>query len=183
MPTDRWRDERTAQSIDNAPRARSSHSVAQAMALQDVPFDLALRVRSNSKNPRKLRMHLVLLGLALVLLTTTQSVRATPWITGEELLELVTYPPSAKNNFDLTPKQYLDAERARLYIEGVHDYSEGKSSWCYSKGYQPKPDVMREAVEIGLRKLPPEQLKRNAADLIVEIWSKRWPCTDRKETQ
>jgi hypothetical protein len=126
---------------------------------------------------------LILLGLSCSLLTAAQPVRATPWMTGEGLLELATYPPGAKNNFDLTPKQYLDAERARLYIEGVHDNSEGKSSWCYRKGYQPKPDVMREAVEMGLRKLPPEQLKRNAADLIVEIWGQRWPCADRKEAQ
>lgn len=126
---------------------------------------------------------LMFLTLSCALFAATTPVRATPWMTGKELLTLVTYPPDAKNNFDLNAKRYLDAERARLYIEGVHDISEGKSFWCLKKGHMPKPDVMREAVEIGLRQLPAEQLRRNAADLIVEIWGRRWPCSIRKESR
>lgn len=98
-----------------------------------------------------------------------------PWMTGERLLQLVTFRPGVKNNFDLTPAEFVDAERARAYIEGVHDLSEGKS-WCYSQRYQPGPDALLDNVYTDLRSLSPAQLKRNAAELIVEIWQRRWPC-------
>jgi hypothetical protein len=125
---------------------------------------------------------LTLIALAVALSVNSEQAGAAPWMTGERLLELLTYRPGVKGNFDLTPKEYLDAERARLYIEGVHDNSEGKS-WCYGTRYQAGPDAMREAVEMALPKLSREQLKRNAADLIIEIWGKRWPCAARKEVR
>lgn len=122
---------------------------------------------------------LILLCVFLTLPLYAQSLKDGPWMTGERLLRMLTYPPGAKNNFDLTPDQYIDSERARSYIDGVHDMSEGKS-WCYSERYQPGDEALHADVVMGLRKLPPGQLKRNAADLIVEIWGKRWPCADRR---
>jgi hypothetical protein len=118
---------------------------------------------------------LTLLGLALVIPCSAQPVAVAPWMSGARLVAMVTFPPSAKGNLDLTPEQYLNAERARLYIEGVHDATEGKA-WCYSERYRPGPDALRDDAEAGLRALPPAQLKGNAADLIVEIWRKKWPC-------
>lgn len=90
-----------------------------------------------------------------------------------------TYRAGVKNNFDLTPEEYVNAERARAYIEGVHDLSEGKS-WCYSQRYEPGPDALLDDIYVGLHKLPPQLLKGNAADLIVDIWRKKWPCPDRR---
>lgn len=118
-----------------------------------------------------------LLFLALPL--HAQSVKDTPWWTGEKLLrQLFSGPPNAKGNFDLTPDQYLDSETARAYIEATHDLTEGKA-WCYSKRYHPGPDALLDDIMVGLRKLPQEQLKRNAGELITEIWSKKWPCPER----
>lgn len=121
-----------------------------------------------------------LLCLAVALPAGAQPVSAVPWMTGERLLKMVTFPPGTKGNFDLTREQYLEAQRARYYIEGVHDNSEGKS-WCYSERYQPGPDALLDDIYSGLRKLPPARLKRNAADLITEIWATRWPCPGRRK--
>jgi hypothetical protein len=106
-----------------------------------------------------------------------QPAHAVPWVSGAQLLELLTVPAGVPNALSMTPKQYLDAERARLYVEGVHDRALATGpKWCPNAQYPPKPDVMHEAVLIGLRKLPPDQLRRSAADLVIEIWSARWPC-------
>lgn len=121
----------------------------------------------------------ILLCMALLPPVAAQPVKEAPWMTGELLLKMVTYRAGVKNNFDLTPDEYVNAERARAYIEGVHDMSEGKA-WCYSRRYEPGPDALLDDIYVGLRKLPPQLLKRNAADLIVEIWRKKWPCPDRR---
>lgn len=123
---------------------------------------------------------MILLCMAVAFPASAQPAAAIPWMTGERLLRMVTFPPGAKGNFDLTPQQYLEAERARYYIEGVHDTTEGKS-WCYSERYQPGPDALLDDIYAGLRKLSAAQLKRNASDLITEIWAKRWPCPDRRK--
>ncbi|GAB3417465.1 hypothetical protein NX774_14780 [Massilia agilis] len=125
---------------------------------------------------------LIVLALFVATLSAAAQTGKPPWMTGERLLQLVAYPPTAKGNFDLTPKQHLDAERARAYVEGVHDSSDGQR-WCNSKQVPAGPDALREAVEMNLRKLPPDQLKRNAADLVIETWASRWPCTDRRDAR
>lgn len=118
--------------------------------------------------------------LVTALPATAQPISVAPWMTGERLLKMVTFAPGSKGNFDLTPEQYLDAQRARFYIEGVHDKSEGKS-WYYSARYQPGPDALLDNIYAGLRKLPRAQLKRNASDLITEIWAATWPCPDQRK--
>jgi len=67
-----------------------------------------------------------------------------------------------------------------MYIHGVHDATEGKS-WCYGHVGKPKPDILEDAAIDGIRGLPRRQLKRNASDLIVEIWRARYPCSKGKE--
>ncbi len=100
-------------------------------------------------------------------------------MTGSMLLELITFPPDVHSTFDLSPGQYLDLERGYKYLDGVRGATAGKS-WCYSKQYPAKPDTMYGAAIDGLKQLPAAQLKRKAADLIVDIWSKRWPCGARR---
>ena len=126
-------------------------------------------------------MRALLVGLAITLPCAAQPVAVAPWMTGGRLVEMIAFPPSAKGNFDLTREQFLAAEQARLYIEGVHDATEGKS-WCYSERHRPGPDALRDQAEVGLRALPREQLKRNAADLIVEIWRSKWPCANGRRS-
>lgn len=119
-------------------------------------------------------------ALILVVLSaapcSAQPVRDAPWMTGERLLRLMTYgslpgPRSAE--------QDLDYERARLYIDGVHDTSEG-TSWCYSERSRPGREALQSDVAYWLRKMEPSQLNRNAADLVVDIWRRRWPCAQRR---
>lgn len=91
---------------------------------------------------------------------------AAPWMTGAQLLQKLARPS--------------DAREAEAYIEGIHDATEHKE-WChsdYSGRVTPKqrPTDMLAGILDGLRALPPAQLKRNAADLVVEIWQDKWPC-------
>lgn len=127
---------------------------------------------------------LVLFGLALTaaLPCQAQRVDVAPWMTGAQLLQLLTLPAGAKNGLDLTPGQYDAAERGRAYVEGVHDATEGKT-WCYSERYHPGPGALMGDVIGGLRALPSEQLKRNASALIEEIWARKWPCGERRKSQ
>ncbi|MFL6672405.1 MAG: Rap1a/Tai family immunity protein [Massilia sp.] len=120
-----------------------------------------------------------LVAVALSGTALAQPVSQVPWMTGERLVQLTTAAPGAKGNFDLTREQYRDHERVRNYVEGVHDATEGKD-WCYSEKYHPGPSALQEDAVWGLRKLPPDQLKRNAADLIVGIWRKKWPCGGKR---
>lgn len=119
---------------------------------------------------------LILLGLLAAGACMAQPANVAPWLTGARLLTMLTYPPG-KGTFDLTPEQYADKENARFYIDAVHDATEGKA-WCYSERYRLGPLVLHEDVVIGLRALPPAQLQRNAAELVTEIWRKKWPCQD-----
>jgi hypothetical protein len=118
----------------------------------------------------------------LILVTTlaastaaAQPVSVAPWMTGQHLLELYALPAGAKSEADLTPRQYVDLRSAQLYLHGVHDATEGRE-WCYDRKYRPKPDVIEDAALAALRALPPEQLKRSAAELVVAAWRSKWPC-------
>jgi hypothetical protein len=105
-----------------------------------------------------------------------QPVSQAPWMTGEKLLRLISY--GSLPGFQSAEKE-LDFERARHYIDGVHDLSEGKA-WCYSARHQPGREALQSDVTYWLKKVPPDQLQRNAADLIVEIWQRRWPCPSQE---
>ena len=102
-------------------------------------------------------------------------------MTGQRLVDLQKTPPNAQNNLQLTPSQYLDDRRAESYMDGVHDATEGKG-WCYDAKSKPKPDTIKETVIWTLRAMPPDQLKRNAADLIVEILAAKYPCLTTKRS-
>jgi hypothetical protein len=122
--------------------------------------------------------------LTITLPSAAQSVRDYPWLNGERLLKL--YSQDGKEVFRKGHGKFsrdelasyhdqMNEARADAYIDGIHDMSEGKA-WCYSEKYHPKPDTLRDEVLVELRKLPKDQLKRNAADLIVEVWASKWPC-------
>jgi hypothetical protein len=130
-----------------------------------------------------MRAAIVLVG-ALALPCAAQPAAVAPWMTGEWLARLYTgddISDIAEGYGRYTREDRIDIrtriakERADAYVDGVHDATEGKQ-WCYSALTRPKPSTLREEVIWGLRAMPPESLKRNASDLIVEIWRKKWPC-------
>ena len=102
-------------------------------------------------------------------------------MTGQRLVDLQQTPPNTRNNLQLPPSQYLNDQRAESYMDGVHDATEGKG-WCYDAKSKPKPDTIKETVIWALRSMPSDQLKRNAADLIVEILAAKYPCLPSKRS-
>lgn len=118
------------------------------------------------------------LALALAEHAHAQTVAQAPWMSGARLLDLARWPDGAHDSLDLTPPQQLAQQQAKLYIAGVHDATEGKN-WCYG-AQRPKPAAIEDAALAALRALPRAQRKRNAADLIVQAWAARWPCTRRQ---
>lgn len=92
-----------------------------------------------------------------------------PLMTGAQLLHLLDPPTGTRD-------RQASVDAGLRYLMGVHDATESKE-WCYT-GQRPaaKPAVMQMRMLEGLRKLPPDQLKRNAANLVVRIWQWDWPC-------
>jgi hypothetical protein len=92
--------------------------------------------------------------------------KAAPWMTGARLVQMLASPTEARD--------------AELYIKGAHDATE-RREWCFIDRNGKVPTKPR-AVDLqafilgGLRALPPAELKRNAADLLIELWQDKWPC-------
>lgn len=103
-----------------------------------------------------------------------QPVAITPWMTGQRLVHLY----EARRPGETMGAEKLREMQAEAYVDGVHDATEGKG-WCYSEKYKPKPATIQGHVIWDLRAMSAEQLKRNAADLIVELLQKRYPCGGR----
>lgn len=126
----------------------------------------------------------------LALVPFMQPARA-EWMTGEHLLQ--RWSPVNPADISLQPggilatKQLVAEHRTMMnreyiqgYIEALSDATKGRS-WCFNGKYQtPNPETFWDESQWGLRRLPAEQLKRNAADLLVEIWRKKWPCPDQR---
>ena len=124
-------------------------------------------------SPAKLGGQITLMMMLVAL--PARSDEAAPLMTGQQLLKLAAAPAKVSGTFDMTPAQYLDSERVRLYVEGVHDITADRL-WCRDKRYPASPGVVYEAALAGLRAMNLEKLKGNAAELIVGVWSRRWPC-------
>lgn len=92
--------------------------------------------------------------------------KVAPWMTGAELLRKLSSP--------------TEAHEAELYIKGAHDASE-RREWCFADRTgkapaRPRPPDLQAFVRNGLRAMPAAALKRNAADLLIEMWQEKWPC-------
>jgi hypothetical protein len=123
------------------------------------------------------------LTLALAAPCRAQPVTLAPWMTGQALIDLldggdVSDIKGGYRQFTqedrVELRRQMSKQQGEAYINGVHDATEGKL-WCFSAS-KPKPSTLQEEVFWGLRALPVDQLKRNASDLIVELWRKKWPC-------
>lgn len=123
----------------------------------------------------------LLLPFVVAVPCSAQPVSVAPWMTGAQIAEQLRWPDNAATTFDLTPSQRSDRDAARAYIVGVHDATEGRR-WCFSQKYKPGPEAIQEQVTLGLMALPKKELKRNAADLIVEILASTYPCKPSRST-
>lgn len=134
----------------------------------------------------------LLLGLALALASAVcQADAPAPRMTGERLLQRlepvnpanVSVGPSSKLNREefASVRSMNNVEFVQGYLDALYDATEG-TSWCYdAKSKTPKPDTFWDESRWGLHRLSADQLKRNAASLLVEIWSAKWPCSpDRR---
>jgi hypothetical protein len=128
-------------------------------------------------------MRALILLAAVALPAAAQPASVAPWMTGERLIKLFdrTGQEEVKWENGLYTRQQLvehldrtSEEIGAAYIRGVHDLSEGRS-WCWEPN-RPKPDTLEEQAIWGLRALPKDRLKHNAADLIVAIWAAKNPC-------
>jgi hypothetical protein len=123
---------------------------------------------------------------ALALPASAQHANVLPWMTGARLVKLlgnvdpgtVTWTADSPFRSRAIAADYLDRvnrEFVHGYIHAVHDATEGKT-WCWSDKYQPHADELEADARDALQRMPDDQLRRNAADLIVEVWRKKWPC-------
>lgn len=134
-----------------------------------------------------MRTALVLLSCATFTLpAAAQHANVAPWMTGAHLVKLlgnvdlrtVTWNADGPFRSRSIAAESSDRENGEFvhgYIHAVHDATEGKA-WCWSDKYQPHPDELEADARDGLQRMSDDQLKRNAADLIVEVWRKKWPC-------
>lgn len=89
-----------------------------------------------------------------------------PWMTGAQLLQKLARP--------------AEAAAAEDYIKGVYDATEHKD-WCHAgpdgKALpKQRSGDMQASVRAALGALPAAQLRRRAADLLLDIWQDKWPC-------
>ncbi|MES2325168.1 MAG: Rap1a/Tai family immunity protein [Pseudomonadota bacterium] len=129
---------------------------------------------------------MLLLAIALVMPASYgQAASQFPRMTGQHLVKFlgnvdsrnVHWSPDSPFRSKIIDAEYLDLinrEFVSGYIQAVHDSSEGKS-WCWQE-YKPKPDELAADARHVQQRMTDDQLKKNAADLIVEVWSKKFPC-------
>lgn len=179
MVTDRWLNECNADAL----RAKGGRAAAHALAYQNVRPRLVHWVVTKLK---QCRLSLVLLLAVTLAISAAHAVAPAPRMTGERLLKRLesvdssSVPWGADSKFSREELAYLhtvtNIEFARGYVEALYDATEGKE-WCYDGKHKiPKPDTFWDESRWGLYRLSPERLKRNAADLLVEIWREKWPC-------
>jgi hypothetical protein len=143
---------------------------------------------------RALRNRAVLLALVVaVAAPASHAADPGPRMTGESLLRrlkpvdpaTVIVPDNVPGN--LTKQDLAELhdrnnyEFAQGYLDALYDATEG-TAWCYDwKIKNPKPDTFFDVSRSALRRFPADQLKRPAAELLVEIWRAKWPCSaDRR---
>lgn len=131
-------------------------------------------------------MRALLLLLAFMPACPAHAGAAPPAMTGERLVKLMgnVDPANVAWNEDspfrtrAIAAEYMDlanGEFARGYIQAVYDAAEGKG-WCWDGKYRPALHELESDARHALQRMPAAELKRNAADLIVEVWKKMWPC-------
>lgn len=130
---------------------------------------------------------LVLAGLLVAAMPcSAQSARALPLVTGAQLVKLlgnvdarsVNWASDSPFTSRAAAAEYLDMANGEFvhgYIQAVHDATEG-TAWCWSERYRPLPHELEADARQALQRMSAAELKRSAAQLIVQVWQSRWPC-------
>jgi hypothetical protein len=96
-----------------------------------------------------------------------------PRVTGEMLVEYYVGKRGVQNP-ELDANAFVKQQFAKGYLAGVADAAQGKD-WC-DKG-QAKTGEIDAAVVRGLRELPPQELRKDASALVIDLLRKRFPCS------
>lgn len=72
-----------------------------------------------------------------------------------------------------TSTDIAEREKAKIYLLGVMDATEG-NSWCDYRTF--KTVTLRERIYVEFKKLPQDQLNQRAAKIIERILSQRYTC-------
>lgn len=134
---------------------------------------------------RLIRSLLLLIVVVQAQASHAQPIAELPWMTGERLVKFlgnvdprtVHWTPDSPFRSRAIAAEYHDLANGEFvhgYIQATHDASEGKE-WCWTQ-YKPKPDELIDDARRSLQRMTDAQLKRNAAELIVEVWRKKFPC-------
>lgn len=129
--------------------------------------------------------------LVMVLASMAPAARAQPaadipWMTGASLVKkLGSVDPRTIHWTRDSPfpsaavaagfQDMVNGEFVQGYVSALRDATEGKE-WCWSP-YRPKPHILLDDATRALQKMSDAQLKRSAADLIVEHWRAKFPCS------
>ena len=108
-----------------------------------------------------------------------------PWMTGANLVKrlgnvdprTVQWTRESPFPSPAVAAQFQDmvnGEFVQGYISALRDTTEGRK-WCWAP-YRPKPHILLQDTTRSLQKMTAAQLKRSAADLIVEHWRAKFPC-------
>ncbi len=126
---------------------------------------------------------LLALGFAA---STVDAGALTPRMSGERLLKqlepveagAIAEPAGKFSKDELASLRTMrNVEFVQGYLAAVYDQTEG-TAWCYDpKSKTPKPDTLWDESRWALHRLSATQLKRNAAELLTEIWREKWPCS------
>lgn len=120
---------------------------------------------------------LLLLALAVTLPCNSQPNTIVGRQTGQHLVEqwftAAAKPISQRTSADIEAMRF-----AAGYLAGAADATQGKA-WCYTrlvKAHEIDAELM-----LAMRELPPDQLStRAAAEHVVSLLAKRFPCTGKE---
>lgn len=112
--------------------------------------------------------------LVVLMLADSDRAEARTWVyNGEELAYALKGEPAEHLASGKVRHRKLSAGRARSYISGVADATQGQK-WCNHGNIQLNELV--EQVSVYLDYLPATRLQENAAVLVEETLSKSFPC-------
>lgn len=119
---------------------------------------------------------LAILGVANLANSANPAISATPPVARLSGAQLITYyvESRAAAGAPVDPYALLNQQFAKGYLAGVADSAQGRD-WCDTS--RVKTTELDSNVIAELKKLPVEVLKKDAAQLVIDVLRKRFPCS------